>query len=99
MSGLEVAAVFGASKMVAAWVQLLGAANGLPADVAGLQRRLLAVASAVSSPDGEADSLENDVRLAPLRALLEEATGWVERRRAKFDEQWAFHKVAMATWT
>jgi hypothetical protein len=99
MSGLEVAAVFGASKMVAAWVQLLGAASGLPAEVARLQRRLLAVASAVSSPDGEADSLENDVRLAPLRALLEEATGWVERRRAKFDEQWALHKVAMATWT
>ena len=99
MSGLEVAALFGASKMVAVWVQLLGAASGLPADVARLQRRLLAVASAVSSPDGEADSLEDDVRLAPLRKLLEEATGWVERRRAKFDEQWALHKVAMASWT
>ena len=99
MSGLEVAAVFGASKMIAAWMQLLGKASGLPAHVEKLQRRLLAVASAVSSPDGEADSLENDVRLAPLRALLAEATGWVEKRKAKFDEQWAFHKMAMASWT
>jgi hypothetical protein len=100
MSGVEVAALFGAGRVVAACMQMLGTKQALTPNVEKLRQRLLAVARTLAGPEGEsADGLEDDVRLVPLRELLNEATGWVEARKGKLETQAWAHQFAMAAWT
>ena len=97
---MEVAAAIGGARVIAGCMQTLQQAQQVHGEVEALRLRLLSIASTLAGPHGELDAgLGSDMRLAPLRKLLDDAVGWTEVRVGKLETQSIVHKFTMANMT